>query len=319
MYKLPVLAFPNHVTNCYLVMDEAVTLIDCGSGWKESNDSLMASFAAIGEQFGESATLSDVGRVIITHGHIDHFGGLQFVVEASGAKVGIHELDLSTVEKIEERMIVASKDLHVFLDRTGLKRETVHGLLELHKWSKGCYHSTEVDFSFDEGLLADSAFYSYHVPGHCPGHVCLQLDDILFSADHVLSRITPHQAPESITRNMGLGHYLNSLGKIRKVSGIRLALGGHEEDIDDLVGRVDEMIAFHEVRLAKVLSICERPKTLKEVSLGLFRKRDHYHILLALLESGAHVEYLYERGRLEVTNYEEIEHVSNPVLQYHAV
>lgn len=48
-------------------------------------------------------------------------------------------------------------------------------------------------------------------------------------------------------------------------------------------------------------------------------KQGDYHVLLAFLDAGAHVEYLYERGRLEVANYAEIERASNPVLQYHAV
>jgi glyoxylase-like metal-dependent hydrolase (beta-lactamase superfamily II) len=319
IYKVPVMAFPNHVTNCYLVMDDAVTLLDCGSGWAESNESMAKSLEAIREQFGETATLADVGRIIISHGHIDHFGGLKHVVEASGAKVGVHELDLKTVENMTERMIVVSKDLRVFLDRTGSTPKKVAELMELNKWSKEFYESVPADFTFDHGPLPDSDFTLYHTPGHCPGQVCLQLDDILFSTDHVLSHTTPHQSPESIVRNMGLGHYLHSLRKIREVSGVRLTLGGHEDDMEDFVGRVDATIEFHQKRLDKVLALCETPKTLREISLGLYRKRKAHHVLLALLEAGAHVEYLYERGQLEVVNVAEIEHASNPVLQYHAV
>ena len=76
VYKLPVEAFPNHVTNCYLVMDDTVTLIDTGSGWKNSNDELSAGFEGIREKFDTKVQLTDVDRVIITHGHVDHFGGV---------------------------------------------------------------------------------------------------------------------------------------------------------------------------------------------------------------------------------------------------
>ena len=44
-----------------------------------------------------------------------------------------------------------------------------------------------------------------------------------------------------------------------------------------------------------------------EVSEGLFGKQMNYHILLAMLETGAHLEYLYERGRLVITNIDEVE------------
>jgi len=37
------------------------------------------------------------------------------------------------------------------------------------------------------------------------------LHDVLFSGDHILDDITPHQAPEHLTLSTGLEHYLHSL------------------------------------------------------------------------------------------------------------
>ena len=319
VYKFPVWAFENHVTNCYLVLDEALTLIDCSSGIGESNAALDRCFAAARSDFGLNATLRDVGRLIITHGHIDHFGGANHVLEASGAQVAIHALDVSTIRNFEERRVVAAKDLQVFLERSGLTPARVASMLAMNGWAKGLFKPVGVDVVLEEGPLPDSAFHVYHTPGHCPGQVCLLLDDILFTADHVLDRITPHQSPEFITRNMGLGHYFDSLRKIRSLEGVRLGLGGHLGDIADVGQRIDETMAFHEQRLEKTLAACLEPKNLGEVSLALFGKRESYHVLLAILEAGAHVEYLYERGMLQVENHETIEHAANPVLQYKAV
>lgn len=319
VYKFPVWAFENHVTNCYLVLDEALTLIDCSSGIGESNASLDRCFALAREEFRIKATLGDVERLIITHGHIDHFGGANHVLDASGAQVAIHALDVSTIRNFEERRIVAAKDLQIFLERSGMPPERVESTLQMNSWSKGLFKPVGVDLVLEEGPLPDSAFHVYHTPGHCPGQVCLMLDELLFTADHVLDRITPHQSPEFITRNMGLGHYFESLKKIRTLEGVRLGLGGHLGDMDDVGQRIDETLAFHQQRLDKTLAACQEPKNLEEISLALFGKRDSYHVLLAILETGAHVEYLYERGLLQVENHEAIEHLANPVLQYKAV
>lgn len=316
VYRLPVLAFPKHVTNCYLVMTAPLTLVDCGSGWVDANESLVNCFERLGDEFGEPVKLEDVDRLIITHGHIDHFGGANFVVDKTNAELAIHELDVSTIKNFEERLIVSSKDLHIFLDRSGIPEELTQKLVERNKWSKGTFHPAKVDLALTEGVLDGSPFTIYHTPGHCPGQVCMQVDDVLFTADHVLSRITPNQAPEAITRNMGLGHYLQSLRKIEKLDGVRIGLGGHEDEIDDVPGRVRETIAFHEARLEKAEAICSEPKTLHQISIELFGPREGYHVLLALLETGAHIEYLYERGRLGVANHEKIEYERNPVLLY---
>ena len=314
-YKVPVEAFPNHVTNCYLVMTDPVTLLDAASGWDSANQDIVHQFVALNDQFGESISLKDVDRLIVTHGHIDHFGGVNFVCQESAAELGIHELDWSVIAKFKERLLVSSTNLHFFLDRSGLPSEQVSALLEMNKWSKDTFQARDVDFTFDEGPL-DGGLVTYHTPGHCPGQVCIQLDDILFTADHVLSRITPNQSPEAITRYTGLGHYMESLRKIKKIGGISVALGGHEDEMSDLAARIDATLAFHDSRLNKTLELLNEPRTIAEVSLQLFGKQMNYHILLAMLETGAHVEYLYERGKLHVTNIDEVETTFNPVLHY---
>lgn len=316
VYKLPVEAFPKHFTNCYLVKEDAVTLIDCGSGWTDSNENLSRCFAELHSKFGETVTLSDVDRLILTHGHIDHFGGMNYVHEHSDAEVAIHGLDASVINNFDERLIVASKNLHVYLDRAGVSTERVDQLLTMHKWSKGQFHASKDLTVFEEGPIPDSPFHAYHTPGHCPGQVCLQLDGLLFTADHVLSFTTPAQAPEMIYRYTGLGHYFEALRKVRAIDDVRLGLGGHENEMNDVPKRTNEIIEFHERRLDKTLGICDRPKSIQEISLDLFGERKEYHVLLALLETGAHVEYLYERGQLVVSNIEEIEEEPNPVLKY---
>lgn len=312
IYKLPVEAFPNHVTNCYLVLDDTITLIDTGSGWDTSNNDMLKCFETLRTEFNENLSLKDVNRVILTHGHIDHFGGVNWVMDQTNATLGIHELDASVIQHFNERLLSTTHSLHHFLDRSGMSEDRVNALLQMNKWSKDTFQARNVDFTFHEGPILDSPLVAHHAPGHCPGQVCMQLHDILFTADHVLSRTTPNQAPESITRNTGVGHYMESLEKIRKLEGVRLALGGHELPMEQWQERIDETIAFHEGRLEKTYNLLEEPKTIAQVSLGLFGKQMDYHILLAMLEAGAHLEYLYERGRLVIVNIEDIE--KNPAL-----
>lgn len=319
IYTFPVTAFPGLIANIYLLDNEGeLILVDCGSGMEQSNRELLAGFEALQERFGLPITLADVDRIIITHGHVDHFGGLPFVRQSSQAPIGVHVLDRRVLSHYEERVVVAARRLSSYLASAGVSPARRRDLMQMYLFAKGIYRSTPVQFLLAEGEPLDG-IEIYHAPGHCPGQVCLQVDDVLLTADQVLAHTTPHQAPESITSNTGLGHYLQSLERIRRLDGIRLALGGHEAPMEDLPGRIDEIAALHEERLCRVLELAGQPRSIAAISKDLFGKVESYHVLLALEETGAHVEYLYQRGELIVANLDDVEQEENPVLLYRRV
>jgi hypothetical protein len=66
-----------------------------------------------------------------------------------------------------------------------------------------------------------------------------------------------------------------------------------------------EIRGLHQERLEKVLKIVNEPHTTAEVSADLFKEVRGYNELLAIEEAGAHIEYLYQRGKLEIANLEE--------------
>ena len=318
IYRISCQAFPGLVAHTYLLLGAGpVTLVDTGSGFGDSTRHIREGFEAIRRDFGESVALRDVKRVLITHGHMDHFGGLAQVVGPITAEVGIHELDKWVLVSYEERVIVATKAMQFYLQQAGVPADRRGQLLTMYAEGKQHVRSVPADLTLYDGQEFDGLKF-IHTPGHCPGQVCIQIGDVLLSADHVLPRTTPHQSPESITAWTGLGHYLDALVKIGKVVGVRLALGGHETPIENFYPRIEEIRIDHERKLDRIAGLLgdDRGSTIQELTDRMYPSLRGWNVLLALTEVGAHIEYLYERGSLRVVNLDQLEREPNPALRY---
>ncbi len=320
VYQIPMEAFPGLWTFAYLVVDKNLrVLIDAGSGFGDSNQQLLSGIQQAGLiESSRKFSFEDLTHVLITHGHIDHFGGLWEITSKSDALVGVHELDRHNITNYEERSALLSRRMENYLIEAGVESVDRENLLSLFRFTKQLFQSVQIDFTYDDMGLELDDFEFLHVPGHSAGHVVIRFHDILFCGDHILTDITPHQAPEQLSTWTGLDHYLHSLDMLEIwATDIQLALCGHEKVITDLPARIDEIREMHMQRLQLVMDFFRSPQTIYSLSNFLFAEANGYNALLAIEETGAHVEYLHQRGRLVIDNYEQIESAGKPIKHYY--
>lgn len=300
IHRLPLQAFPNFWAYAYVVQTGGQNiLIDTGSGMDTSHEDLLNGLKLAGLQ------PSDLTHILLTHAHIDHYGGLTRLKPLTNAKIGCHELDLQTVAHHDARLALIGRRIASFLTETGLSDETRDSLLGIYRFTKALYQSVPVDFTYGENF---PALDMVHLPGHCPGHVAMRLDDVVFCGDMVVGGVTPHLAPESINPHGGLDHYLQSLARLQNwASGSRLFLNGHDDVIHDLNERIEATRLNLARRIGKALDALAVPLTIADACEAVYGGMSGYNQLLVIEKTGAYMEYLYEHGMIEITNFDEVE------------
>jgi len=311
IYRIPLEAFPGFWAYVYVVQkDQYCVLIDAGSGTDTSHTNLLSGLQQAGLQ------PSDLTHILLTHAHIDHFGGLTKLRPITNARIGVHELDVQTVAHHEARLALMGRRLASFLADTGLAEETREQILSIYRFTKAIYQSVPVDFTLREaqGGAYEAAdmrlgeFEFIHLPGHCPGHVAIRLDDVIFCGDMVVERVTPHLSPESINPYCGLDHYLESLARFQHwAKGARLILNGHNDVITDLPAQIESTKQNILRRMGKAIEALSEPLTIEEVCRTVYGEMSGYNQLLVIEKTGAYVEHFYEHGMIEITNPVEME------------
>jgi glyoxylase-like metal-dependent hydrolase (beta-lactamase superfamily II) len=303
IYRLPLEVFPNFWAYAYIVQkDEYCVLIDTGSGTDTSHENLLAGLQQANLQ------LAHLTHILLTHAHIDHFGGLSKLRAITDAKIGCHELDIQNVAHHEATLVWLSRRFSSFLDETGLAEETREHVLNMFRLSDGIYRSTPVDFAYEGVGMQLGPFAFLHLPGHCPGHVAIRVDDAVFCGDMVVEGITTHLSPESVHPFNGLSHYLDSLALFQRwAKNARLIFNGHDDVITDLPVQIEAAKQNIMRRMSRAMEALNQPLTIAQICVAVYGEMDGYNQLLVIEKTAAYVEYLYQRGMIEIVNASEIE------------
>ncbi|WP_370327084.1 MBL fold metallo-hydrolase [Euzebya sp.] len=291
--------------NTYLIEDgDGVTMIDAGWDSPLAREAVDAGLAAAGAEIG------DVRRILVTHIHYDHVGQATELVRAGagGYWLGTHETD--SFKSVVDDPYAAWRERLAQLRRHGGaeladNREVEPPSLEPVDWDEPIHWAEDGD-RYDGG---SEPIHAIHTPGHTNGHLCFEHEGrrVLFSGDHVLPHITPSIGFESITNRMALADFLSSLARVRTMD-VDLVLPAHGEPFTDLAGRVDELTAHHDTRLAHCVAAIGPGGTADAYQVAgrlgwtrretPFEQLDLFNKVLATWETAAHLELLAARGEL---------------------
>lgn len=130
----------------FLVVEDEVTLID--AGLRGSGQILRWSLERIGR------SPRDIARIVCTHGHPDHIGGVREIAAMSGAEVFMHAADA-------ERLRIGVREALVSLRPSAIVALLTRGPEDARPLEDG---------SVLPGL---GGLEVVHTPGHTPGSVCL--------------------------------------------------------------------------------------------------------------------------------------------------
>jgi glyoxylase-like metal-dependent hydrolase (beta-lactamase superfamily II) len=302
--------------NCYLIEDDPLTLLDAGPN---SATSLTALEAAL-EEHGHR--VEDLGRIVVTHQHIDHIGLVQILATRSGAEVcALDQLAPWLADYKHEMEENDSFSAHIML-RNGIPQDVVHALravsASFRAWGAAAHvtHPLAAGGSLE---FASRRWRVLHRPGHSPSDTVFfdEASGELFGGDHLIKRISSNpllSKPLGAARDerpRALMSYLDSLRLTREME-LNVVFAGHGEPVDDHRALIDERFRMHERRAKKLYGlIAQQPRNAYELAQEMWGNVAVTQAFLTLSEVLGHVDLLIDEGRV-------LECEANDVLHFEA-
>jgi glyoxylase-like metal-dependent hydrolase (beta-lactamase superfamily II) len=296
--------------NVYAIDDPGgPMLVDSGWALERTEQALAAGLRQLGYE------LDDVAHIAVTHAHGDHYTQAVALRETFGTRVSLWRGKRASIERLMRRDVDGYDDQYTQLRLYG----AVELAAKIEKWAREAFRNDPTPWDRPDGWLdhgdqvrlRDRALDVHATPGHTQGHVVLRdaAGGLLFAGDHILPHITPSIGFEAVVAPTPLRSYLESLRLVKDLPDTVL-LPAHGPPTPSVHRRVDELLAHHEVRLAAAYREVERgASTAFEVASVLRWTRrertldelDLFNQMLAITETGAHLDVLVLQGELTTT------------------
>jgi glyoxylase-like metal-dependent hydrolase (beta-lactamase superfamily II) len=305
--------------NAYLIEDEPLTLIDSGPNSAKALDELEQALNARGHG------VEDIGLLVITHQHMDHFGLAAVLARRSGAEVAALDALAPYLAGYSRETDRDDRFAEEIMLRHGIPREIVTALRAVSAGFRAWGSAVEVTRPLADAStlkLRDRELTVLHRPGHSPSDTVF-LDaqrGILLAADHLIAHISsnpllarPLDAGVDYTgpRPRALVTYLASLEQTRAME-LSLVLPGHGEPITDHAAVIDERFRMHRRRAERMRRlIASEPRTAHEIAQELWGNVAVTQAYLTLSEVLGHIDLLLADGSVS-------EHESEGVVRFSA-
>ncbi|HLE60364.1 MAG TPA: MBL fold metallo-hydrolase [Thermoanaerobaculaceae bacterium] len=297
--------YPIGPVTLYLVDGEPLTLVDTGPATAAAWAGLQQALAA------RSLHLEDIRRVLITHGHHDHFG-LARRLSRLGAELLAHPHD--------RRNLALDRNYPMLwrqLGRAGLpvakRLPLIAGLRLLDRTARPV---ARVTWLADRQELAHERgrIRVHHLPGHTPGHVGFELggEGVLITGDTILDGLTPNAVVDTDPENPGrpfhsLAAYAETLTRLKAMRP-RLLLPAHGPCITDVSGQVSALRNKQASRAAEVrTALSAGPATVARLIARLFPGVTLLGSFLAFSEVLGHLLELERQGVVQRVSARRVE------------
>ena len=292
--------------NCYLIEDDPLTLLDTGPNSGRALDELEQALAGLGHR------IEDLGRIVVSHQHIDHVGLVSILARRSGAEVCALDLLVPVLEDYSAHAEFDDELAEALMLRHGIPPDVVTALRAVSRAFRGWGAGARVDRPLTAGgtlEFRDRRLEVLHRPGHSPSDTVLWDADrrILLAGDHLIGHISSNPllsrpldgtvlGPEE--RPHALLAYMASLRATRELPAA-LVLPGHGEPVTGHAALIDERFSQHERRARKISRlIAEGPRSAYEIAQSLWGQVAVTQAYLTLSEVLGHVDLLLERGEI---------------------
>jgi len=269
-------------TNAYILKGDKTILIDSGLDSPDNRDYIKKTLKKLDAW--------KVEAILLTHGHLDHFGLGAYVQRETGAEIEIHESDASALEDYRNVMSwfdeVYELAVEGGFDEQDLRAVKMQLSMVIDMMSKPDNYGTfrELDLKIGGGALR-----SLHLPGHTPGSVGYVLGDSIFSGDVALDGST------------NVGELKQEFASIQKLKTFKHIYTGHRrspinaKDLEALEAHIAS-------RLEQVLRMTKQGRTLKEIVNGIYgmtmMETSFMKKVIPIRQAVSYLRYLEEEGYL---------------------
>jgi len=291
--------------NSYVVDRDPLTLVDCGPQTEDAWDDLVAGLAGLGRWPEE------IGRLIITHGHVDHWGLAARIVARSGAEVLAHARLAAWMADFASEWQRRLAYLTLLCTEMGVPAGEMvamnRGVKGLGRFAAAVPATRLLDAG-DELTLAGHAWTVHYTPGHATGHLALHQPETrsLIAGDHLLAEVSSNPVLEAPARGERdrprmLPLYVESLARVAALT-VLWVFPGHGRPFQGHRRLIKRRLELHEGRAARLLALLqEAPADCYTLSRRLFPALEGVDLFLGFSETLGHLDLLEDRGQVRLT------------------